>query len=236
MSGDETYSQSSHPPTPPAIPQPNSDSPWSIVSSPSTKYYSVAPAPSSDPEVASRQPQSVSATTNAATPVYISEATGNSPASESSSGLASPGSPHSLLFTLSASIQAARAAAQTQREEHGDERGRSGRREEDTLQSRPSSIAALSPVAASIVSATARDQRPEASHTAYTERETSPARAPSSSRVGAKSKQREPGPQKKALSWHCRSCLGVPREPTTTMCGHLFCKRYAFSRRGFHCG
>ena len=27
------------------------------------------------------------------------------------------------------------------------------------------------------------------------------------------------------FSWHCRVCSNEPREPTVTMCGHLFCRR-----------
>lgn len=34
-------------------------------------------------------------------------------------------------------------------------------------------------------------------------------------------------PKPKPLRWQCRSCMEDPVEPFVTMCGHLFCRRYA---------
>lgn len=154
-------------------------------------------------------------------------ATGDSPASESTSGRATPLSAHSLLFSTAATKFANQRreepikqpqpeversisrASHSTRSEHSRGRAKSTRTDSKAQ-----------PVGRVDRSCTKKSCRPATqtttSHTRV-EREEQPA----SPKPAVTIMNTAPAPR---LAWHCRVCSAMPREPTVTLCGHLFCK------------
>ncbi|KIP02424.1 hypothetical protein PHLGIDRAFT_122465 [Phlebiopsis gigantea 11061_1 CR5-6] len=221
---------------PPAKPNNSSTtSAWSILSSPrSTRYHSPERPASPEPAPASHEQAHAVST----------HATGGTFASESSSGVATPASARSLLFSLTEQLAAHRES-------------RAGATAEPAPASAspsPSSTGSLAVSARSVLlDAPLRAEpgagpRPTASHVRPASRVVARSRsttprnahrdaytpcarpdaAPVSGRTEPSPTAAADSPQvaagaSKDVRWHCRLCMRPTQDPTVTMCGHLFC-------------